>query len=230
MVKLIYGSASILSGSGYGYGDGDCYGYGYGFGDGSGSGEGFCSGDASSYRDESGSGDGFCSGDGSGYGFGYGFGYGSGSSDGFGYGFGYGSGCSYGSSYGVGDGSGYGKQSEAYWLMAIEVYSSLWSYAQREKLRLSKGKIAFWKSTKSGMPANGGNGAPVSTGMVQVDSGPLNLCRPGTLHATAIPPKWEGDRLWIVAMHGKTKKENDKVGALKREIIGECIEPKKEAM
>jgi hypothetical protein len=74
------------------------------------------------------------------------------------------------------------------------------------------------------MPSNGGRGGePAAPGVVHTAPGPLNLCAPGTLHATLIPPKWKGDRWWIVAMHGEVVWEDDKCGALKREILGEAL-------
>jgi hypothetical protein len=35
------------------------------------------------------------------------------------------------------------------------------------------------------------------------------------------PHTWKGARLWVVALFGEVQQENDKYGALKREIIGE---------
>jgi len=48
-------------------------------------------------------------------------------------------------------------------------------------------------------------------------------CGDGTLHATLIPPKWTGDRWWIVALKGEVIGDDEKYGALEREIIGECL-------
>ena len=47
--------------------------------------------------------------------------------------------------------------------------------------------------------------------------------RKGTLHATLIPPKWQGERWWIVALHGKVVGDDEKFGCLEREIVGECL-------
>jgi len=58
---------------------------------------------------------------------------------------------------------------------------------------------------------------------VQTIKGPLRLCGSGALHATAIPPKWRGERVWIVAMKGDVIWDDDKCGALCREILGECL-------
>jgi hypothetical protein len=62
---------------------------------------------------------------------------------------------------------------------------------------------------------------------VQSVEGPLNLCAPGTLHATYIPSKWKGERLWLVAMIGEVVEQEDKLGALQREIIAEITPPSK---
>jgi hypothetical protein len=85
--------------------------------------------------------------------------------------------------------------------------------------------IAFWRSTQAGGPANGGRKIErAAPGVVHTASGPLRLCESGTLHATFIPPKWKGERWWIVAMHGEVvDDDSDKIGALKREILGECL-------
>jgi hypothetical protein len=56
---------------------------------------------------------------------------------------------------------------------------------------------------------------------MQEIEGPLQLCGPGALHATMNPDKWKGDRLWLVALHGEVQFQDDKVGALKREILAE---------
>lgn len=51
----------------------------------------------------------------------------------------------------------------------------------------------------------------------------LVLCQRGVLHATLIPPKWRGERWWIVALIGDVLEGDDKLGALKREVVGECL-------
>ena len=60
-------------------------------------------------------------------------------------------------------------------------------------------------------------------GVVHTAPGPLNLCHAGTLHATLIPPKWKGARWWIVALIGEVVGGDEKMGALEREILGECL-------
>lgn len=62
-----------------------------------------------------------------------------------------------------------------------------------------------------------------SVGVTHTEQGPLNLCERGTLHATLIPPKWQGERVWIVALHGEVVGDDEKFGCLEREIVGECI-------
>ena len=145
---------------------------------------------------------------------GRGSGYGSGDGSGYGYGYGYGS--------GYGSGSGYGY----YWKSCIAYFSEKWSDAERARLATAKklkAKIAFWRSDANGKAANGGRCGPVAPGSVHKECGPLALCERGTLHATLIPPKWEGERWWIVALIGEVVGDDEKYGALEREIIGECV-------
>jgi hypothetical protein len=172
-----------------------------------GSGSGYWSG----YGDGSGSGYGDGSGSGSGYGSGYGDGYGSGDGDGSGY----------------GDGSGSGSGSAKYWLSTIQYFAKKWTDAQRsrlEALRAAGVKLAFWKSDKAGKACNGGKSAkPVEPGMVEKIAGPLLICSAHALHATELPPKWSGERTWIVALHGEVQQDEDKYGALEREILGEAL-------
>jgi hypothetical protein len=181
------------SGSGYGDGYGSGSGYGSGYGDGYGSGSGYGSGD----------------GDGSGYGDG----------DGYGSGSGYGSGDGYG--YGDGDGD------KNYWSSTIDWFAAKWSGQQRARLaalRAEGATIAFWRSDKRGRACNGGySAAPVAAGTVEKIAGPLKVCTKQALHATFLPLKFEGDRWWIVALIGEVQKESSKLGALKREVIGECV-------
>jgi hypothetical protein len=150
----------------------------------------------------------------SGYGYGYGDGYG----DGDGYGYGSGSGSGYG--YGSGSGSG------SYWLACLPYLTDDWTLAQRARLtalQAAGALIAYWCSDASGKPCNGGRGKAVSPGHVDTEKGPLALCERGTLHATQIPPKWQGERLWVVALTGDVIGDEEKFGALSREVIGEAI-------
>jgi hypothetical protein len=169
-----------------------------------------------------GSGSGF----GDGFGSGFGDGFGSGSGSGYGYGDGSGSGYGDGYGYGDGDGDGYGDGYGSYWRSCIKYFAAKWTAAQRKRLaelQRSKAKIAYWRSDSQGRPANGGMADPVKPGDVQREKGPLNLCNRGTLHATLLPPKWQGERWWIVALHGKVIGDDEKYGALEREIIGEAL-------
>jgi len=82
--------------------------------------------------------------------------------------------------------------------------------------------VAFWRSTTDGTSANGGGAiAPAAPGVIHESSGPLSLCDAGTLHATMDPFRWNGGRLWVVALYGSVAWGDDKCGALRREIIGE---------
>jgi hypothetical protein len=151
---------------------------------------------------------------------------GSGSGSGSGYGYGYGDGSGYGSGYGDGYGSGSGYGDGSYWLQCIQYFAAKWSQAQRDRLEQLKAlgaKIAFWKSGSTGKACNGGHhSTPVHVGMVEKIKGPLRLCSKNALHATELPPKWHGERLWVVALLGEVQQSEDKYGALEREIIGQC--------
>jgi hypothetical protein len=220
--NMIRGELPAWAASGSGSGSGDGYGSGYGYGDGSGSGSGY------GYGSGSGSGSGY----GYGYGYGYGSGYGSGSGDGYGYGYGDGDGSGYGygygSGYGYGYGSGYGSGSGSgsYWLACIPYFAAKWTDAQRARLRElqeSGAKICYWRSDEEGRACNGGSNKPVTPGTVEKITGPLQLCTRKALHATLIVPKWTGERVWVVALIGEVQGDEEKFGALQREIIGEAL-------
>ena len=219
-VAILRGVAPNGYGYGDGYGDGDGYGSGYGYGSGSSDGSGYGSG----YGYGDGYGYGYGSGYGSGSGSGYGYGYGYGSGDGYGYG--YGSGPGYGYGYGSGDGDGSGYGDGEYWEATIDGFAAQWPADRRDRLsalRAEGAVIAFWRSDKDGRACNGGENKPVQPGTVETENGPLELCGRHTLHATLIPPKWDGVRWWIVALIGDVVGDKTKFGALKREIIGECL-------
>ena len=167
-----------------------------------------------------GSGSGYGDGYGSGYGDRYGSGYGSGSGSGYGYGYGYGYGDGDGSGYGYGDGS------KEYWLATVDCFASSWpdtSQRRLDELRAAGTTIAFWRSDKHGQPSNGGKKMEAAApGVIHTAPGPLAVCNAGTLHATLLPPKWKGERWWIVALHGQVVGDDEKYGCLKREIIGEA--------
>ena len=168
------------------------------------------------YGSDYGSGDGYGYGDGSGYGYGSGDGYGYGSGDGYGDGDG----------DGYGDGSGDG--SGSYWKATIGGFAARWTEAQRQRLadlqKLGQATIAFWWSDEAGRACNGGRSTTTAEpGLVEEIKGPLKVCSARALHATTLPPKWKGRRLWVVALFGEVQTDEDKLGALKREIIGECV-------
>lgn len=108
---------------------------------------------------------------------------------------------------------------------AIEKLGKVKPDAQRarlEALRQGGASIAFWKSDAQGRACNGGRNAPVAPGTIEKISGPLRICTQNALHATYIPPKWDGSRWWIVALIGEVQEQDDKIGGLEREIIGEA--------
>src|SRR6185312_8968887 len=116
--------------------------------------------------------------------------------------------------------------SKEYWTATIPHFDAKWVPEQQARLQIAReagATLAFWRSDSKGNPSNGGRGIePAAPGVTHTAPGPLNLCTRGTLHATLIPPKWEGERWWIVAMYGEIAWEDDKCGALKREILGEA--------
>ena len=131
---------------------------------------------------------------------------------GYGDGDGYGDGSGSGSGSGYGDGSGSGS-SKYYEQIFAESVASVPEGATA---------VVMWKSDANGQPSNNGKPMePAAPGVVHTSPGPLNLCQSGTLHATMNPEKWKGDRLWVVALFGEVAWENDKCGALKREILFE---------
>jgi hypothetical protein len=81
--------------------------------------------------------------------------------------------------------------------------------------------LAFWRSSTDGRPCNGGSGTIAKPGLIEEIAGPLQLCSRKALHATLDPQKWRGERLWVVALYGEIQSEEDKLGALKREILFE---------
>jgi hypothetical protein len=40
-----------------------------------------------------------------------------------------------------------------------------------------------------------------------------------------VPSKWKGERVWLVALFGEVQGDDEKMCALKREILGEIIPP-----
>jgi hypothetical protein len=153
--------------------------------------------------------------DGSGYGDGSGSGYGDG--DGDGYGSGSGSGSGYGDGYG--DGSGY-------WHVALQAFRRELPTGAKDRcatLESDGAVICYWRSDQNGRPANGGSKTVASAGLVEEIKGPLKICTSNALHGTFDPTKWKGKRIWLVALIGETQVKEDKIGALKREIICELV-------
>ena len=138
-----------------------------------------------------------------------------------------GDGYGYGDGDGDGDGSGYGSGDGDYWRATISAFAAKWPLEVQAKYEAAKAAgvtIAFWRSSKIGLPANGGGRIEAAApGVIHTAPGPLSLCDEGTLHATLIPPKWKGERYWIVALHGEVIGDEEKYGCLKREIIGEAL-------
>jgi hypothetical protein len=82
--------------------------------------------------------------------------------------------------------------------------------------------VAFWRSGLDGRASNGGKHKdPVAIGLREKIDGPLKICTRMALHGTLDPTKWKGDRLWVVALYGEIQRQDDKLGALEREIIAE---------
>ncbi len=147
---------------------------------------------------------------------GYGSGDGSGYGDGDGDGYGYGDGSGYGSGYGDGSGSGSG-----YWKDCAVALMPTEKVKRSEELSAGGAVVAFWRSTRNGTPANGGSGTRAAPGLVEEIAGPLEICTKNALHGTKDPKKWKGERLWLAAYFPPIAEEDDKIGSLKREFLGE---------
>ena len=117
---------------------------------------------------------------------------------------------------GDGDGSGYGS---GYWQAVLDQHASAIAAKSRGATA-----IGYWRSNADGLPANynGKHGLkPAAPGDMQEVAGPLEVASSRALHATLDPQKWKGERLWIVALYGDVVQGEDKMGALKREILAE---------
>src|SRR3989304_319571 len=125
----------------------------------------------------------------------------------------------YGHSYGDGDGGGDGDNSESivYWMRTLPRFAPA-----AEK---AGAILAYWRSHADGTPANGGGGTKARVGLVEEISGPLAICTKNALHGTLDPPKWRGDRLWIIALYPPWQFQGDKVASLKREFIADASCP-----
>ena len=85
--------------------------------------------------------------------------------------------------------------------------------------------LAFYCSDQHGRPANGGSKDPKWTcfsGAVHEIEGPLQICK-NALHATFEPHCWLGSRVWVVALSRFVMHTTTKLGALRREVIGEIL-------
>jgi hypothetical protein len=155
-------------------------------------------------------------GDGSGYGAGAGawYWYGAGAGDVSREGSWYG--------YGAGDWYGDGSGGSSWYGYGAGDFSGYWMAVFNDYFKKTTGQfLAFWKSDDSGRPSNGGSGTVASNGLVEKIDGPLKICTRRALHATTDPTKYYGDRVWLVDMRGELQFQDDKVGALEREIICE---------
>lgn len=89
-------------------------------------------------------------------------------------------------------------------------------------------RLAYWRSDRAGLPCNGGDpggiGGAAYVGERRVIQGPLVACTKQALHATLRPPRWNGSRLWLVALFGEVAGDAEKFAALERLIIAECRE------
>ena len=87
--------------------------------------------------------------------------------------------------------------------------------------------LAYWNSDAQGRPANHKPEHPEDwtayPGAIQTVKGPLQVCGPNALHATLTPHKWAGSRVWLVALWGEVQEQENKFGALKREILCEIF-------
>src|SRR3990167_1024973 len=200
-MRLLCGTGNG-NGNGYGNGNGDGNGYGYGNGDGNGYGDG--------------NGNGYGYGDGNGDGYGYGYGYGDGYGNGYGYGNDDGNGNGNGNGDGDGNGNGYGDDSDSiiYWMQSLPMPDPA--------IDKAGAILAYWLSNADGTPANGGSGTKARVGLVEEISGPLKICTKNALHGTLKPPKWSGERVWIVALYPPFQFQEDKIASLRREFIASC--------
>ena len=108
---------------------------------------------------------------------------------------------------GNGDGYGYGY---GYWAAVLRSFSA------------PNATLGFWRSDSDGRPSNGGHTTAARVGLKEEMAGPLQICSRG-FHATLEPTKWNGERLWVVALYGEIQREDDKLCALKREFLAEIL-------
>ena len=141
---------------------------------------------------------------------------GNGDGNGNGDGYGYGDGNGNGNGDGDGNGYGYGDDSDSiiYWMQSLPMLDPA--------IDKAGAILAYWLSNADGTPANGGSGTKARVGLVEEISGPLKICTKNALHGTLKPPKWSGERVWIVALYPPFQFQEDKIASLRREFIASC--------
>jgi len=85
--------------------------------------------------------------------------------------------------------------------------------------------LMYWNSDTWGRSANGGRPDTVATpGAIHVSKEALSRSCGTNLHASLVPHRWAGARVWIVALLGPRYSEGEsKSWACKREVIGEIL-------
>jgi len=93
-----------------------------------------------------------------------------------------------------------------------------------ERLDRQRAVFCYWCSDAWGFPSNGGTcTVRARPALEQTEPGPMSLCERGTLHATREPHRWQGVRVWVVALLGDVVEQDHKLGALKRVFVGEFL-------
>lgn len=118
-----------------------------------------------------------------------------------------------------------------HWNTAIGSYHAQLTTPEKllfQEARERGARIAYWRSDRNGLPCNGGDpggiGGAAYVGERRVCRGPLVACTKQALHATMRPPRWNGSRLWLVALYGEVAGDAEKFAALERHIIAEVHE------
>lgn len=121
--------------------------------------------------------------------------------------------------------------SNNYWTASLEHYAQQLAEnekAEYEKFKAQDARIAYWRSDAEGRACNHTpprniteRNEPRNPGMGEIVSGNLTLCTSSALHATLRPPRWNGSRLWIVALLGEVIGDDEKFASQHRIIIGE---------
>ena len=108
---------------------------------------------------------------------------------------------------------------KGYWLASIEKIIGSKKISALKKIGVV---LAYWRSTANDEPANGGSGTKAKVGLIEEIQGPLKICTKQALHGTLNPPKWKGEKIWIVALYPPVVWQEDKCASLKREFICEA--------